>query len=83
MIFDKTILKHMWKASTAGLNIVVATVVGGVIGYFLDIAMEKFFGLKTSPWLLFVFTLLGIAAGFRDLFSITKTINDQPDKKDQ
>jgi ATP synthase protein I len=78
MIFDKTILKHMWKASTAGLNIVVSTVVGGAIGYFL----ERLFGLE-NHWLLFVFALLGIAAGFKDLFKITKDIDDQSDKKDQ
>jgi len=68
----------MWKASTAGLNIVVSTVVGGAIGYFL----ERLFGLE-NHWLLFVFALLGIAAGFKDLFKITKDIDDQSDKKDQ
>jgi F0F1-type ATP synthase assembly protein I len=78
MIFDKTILKHMWKASTAGLNIVIATVVGGAIGYFL----ERLFGLQ-NHWLLFAFALLGVVSGFRDLFKITKDIDDKSDKKDQ
>lgn len=68
----------MWKASTVGLNIVISTVVGGAIGYFL----EKLFGLK-NHWLLFIFALLGIVAGFRDLFKIVKNIDDQSDKKNQ
>lgn len=78
MIFDKTILKQMWKASTAGLNIVIATVVGGAIGYFL----EKLLGLE-SHWLLFIFALLGVAAGFRDLFRMTKNIDEGPDTENK
>lgn len=66
----------MWKASTAGLNIVIGTVVGGAIGYFL----ERLFRLE-SHWLLFIFALLGIAAGFKDLFKMTKDIDDRPDKE--
>ncbi|MCG2722802.1 MAG: AtpZ/AtpI family protein [Thermodesulfovibrionales bacterium] len=78
MIFDKTILKHMWKASTAGLNIVIGTVVGGAIGY----GLEKLFGME-SHWLLFIFALLGIAAGFKDLFKMAKNIDEGSDKENK
>lgn len=71
----------MWRASTVGLNFVFSTVVGGVMGYFLDMAMDKWFGIKTAPWLLFIFTILGIIAGFRELIRIGKMSGDESDKK--
>lgn len=49
-------------AGTIGLQLVCATFIGLAMGYFLD----KWLG--TSPWLLIVFLLLGIAAGFRDVY---------------
>jgi ATP synthase protein I len=67
---EKPLWKQLWEASTAGLNLVISTIIGGVIGYGLDYAMEKWFGLHTKPWLLFIFALLGIMAGFRDLFKM-------------
>jgi ATP synthase protein I len=65
---EKPLWKQLWEASTAGLNLVISTIIGGLIGYGLDYVMEKWFGLHTKPWLLFIFALLGIIAGFRDLF---------------
>jgi Uncharacterized protein conserved in bacteria len=49
-------------AGTIGLQLVVSTFIGLAMGYFLD----KWLG--TSPWLLVIFLLLGIVAGFRDVF---------------
>ncbi|WP_419785760.1 AtpZ/AtpI family protein [Pseudodesulfovibrio sp.] len=46
-------------AGTLGLHFVSATVVGLFIGYWLD----DYFG--TKPWLLMIFFLLGIVAGFK------------------
>ena len=53
---------NKWMAQAAmvssiGLLVVVATFIGLGIGYWLD---SK---LGTEPWLAFVFTLLGLAAG--------------------
>jgi ATP synthase protein I len=45
---------------------VLATVIGLVIGYFLD----RLFG--TSPWLMMVFFGFGIVAGFRNLYILYK-----------
>jgi ATP synthase protein I len=80
MLFDKSILKQLWRVSTVGLNIVLSTVVGGVMGYFFDMAMDKWFGIKTAPWLLFIFTIIGIIAGFKELFMIAKKTENESKK---
>lgn len=48
-------------ASSIGVTLVVSTVVGGLIGYGLDRL------LGTKPWLLILFTILGIVAGFVEM----------------
>ncbi|MCK4943915.1 MAG: AtpZ/AtpI family protein [Candidatus Aminicenantes bacterium] len=59
--------RKKWAAySTVGLMFPASIVVGFAIGYFLD----KLF--KTSPYLLIIFTLYGIAAGFVNLIKISK-----------
>jgi F0F1-type ATP synthase assembly protein I len=82
MIFDRTILRQIYKASIVGLNIVIATVVGGVLGYLFDYAMAKWFGITTAPWGLFVGAMLGIISGFKDLFMLTKKITDEDSSKE-
>ena len=52
--------------STVGLTMVFATVIGLFIGLKLD------GWLGTSPWLAGLFLLLGIFAGFRNLFMHVK-----------
>ena len=61
---EKLLVKERPWVSTAVLSF-VSIVMGGLIGYGLDSAMEKWFGVHTSPWLLFVFAVLGIVASFR------------------
>jgi ATP synthase protein I len=58
--------RMMAMASTMGISMVLATVIGLAIGYWLDKAFD------TSPWLLLIFLGLGIAAGFRNLYVIGK-----------
>ena len=53
-------------AGTIGLHIVSGTIVGGLIGYGLD----KYFG--TSPWLFICFLLMGIFAGFKNMWRDAK-----------
>ena len=55
-------LELLSTAGTIGLQLVVSTFIGLAMGYFLD----KWLG--TSPWLLVIFLLLGIVAGFRDVY---------------
>ena len=57
-----------YVAGTIGLQLVSATFIGLAMGYFLD----KWLG--TSPWLLMLFLILGIIAGFRDVYREVKRI---------
>ena len=56
----------MAMAASMGFSIVLATVIGLAAGVFLD----RFF--ETSPWLTLIFLLLGIVAGFRNIYIIAK-----------
>jgi len=64
-------LELLSTAGTIGLQLVVSTFIGLAMGYFLD----KWLG--TSPWLLVLFLLIGIAAGFRDVFLEAKRIQNK------
>jgi len=64
-------LELLSTAGTIGLQLVVSTFIGLAMGYFLD----KWLG--TSPWLLVIFLLIGIAAGFRDVFLEAKRIQSK------
>ena len=78
---EKSLFKIILDASMVGIQLVFATVIGFAIGYLLD---TKVF--KTFHWLTIIFFILGIIAGFRDLFRMaiksTKTENES-DKKGQ
>ncbi len=58
--------KRLAAYSTVGLMFPASIAVGGAMGYFLDA------WLHTSPWLLIVFLLYGVAAGFVNLFRVTR-----------
>jgi ATP synthase protein I len=55
-------------ASSMGIAMVLATVMGLAAGYYLD----KWLG--TSPWCTLIFLVLGIVAGFKNLFVIYKRV---------
>ena len=52
--------------ASVGLEMGIAIAIGAGIGYLLD----KW--LKTSPWLLIVFLLFGVAAGFKGLYDAAR-----------
>jgi ATP synthase protein I len=54
--------RQIGNLSGVGLTLVISTVLGLVGGYYLD----RWLG--TEPWLLLVGLLLGIVAGFVNLF---------------
>ena len=58
--------KKLAAYSSVGFMFPASIAVGVAIGYFLD---ELF---KTSPYLLIIFTLYGIAAGFVNLIKVTR-----------
>ncbi len=73
---DRKLIRMLGVLSTVGLTMVLATVIGLFIGLKLDA------WLGTSPWLTAVFLLIGIIAGFRNLFVYAKRSQEPFDKKD-
>ena len=59
-------MKLLAMASTMGISMVLALVIAIAIGYYLD----KWF--KTSPLFFLIFMVLGIIAGFRNIYVIMK-----------
>jgi len=49
-------------ASMLGLHIVSGIIVGAIMGYYLDV------WLGTKPWLFIIFLIIGIGAGFRNMW---------------
>ena len=68
LIKDRGLRESIASASVVGLNLVSATFVGLLIGWWLD----RWLG--TKPWLLLVFLVLGIAAGFKNVVIEVKKI---------
>ena len=56
------------KFSQIGITIAACIFIGALSGHFLD----GFFG--TSPWLLMVFSFLGVGAAFKSLYDLTKRL---------
>jgi ATP synthase protein I len=54
--------RRLAALSSLGLMLPSSIAVGLFMGYFLDKV------LGTAPWLLIIFTLLGVASGFLSLF---------------
>ena len=48
------------------VNIIVCVAIGVFLGRFLDSL------LGTSPWLLLVFSLFGVAAAFKSIYDLSK-----------
>jgi F0F1-type ATP synthase assembly protein I len=59
--------------SHVGMTFVFSILVGFGMGWLLD---NKLFNGRTAPYLTFVFLGLGIIAGFRQLWELTRTIKD-------
>ena len=66
----KKTIKDLGYVSTIGMTMAFSIAIGALIGYYLD----KTFG--TKPWLFFVFFALGIAAAFRNLYTLYKKAKD-------
>ena len=72
MDFDKESLRNLALATTAVTEVVVITIMGVAIGYFLDRWIKI-----TSPWLTVLFTLIGLVGGFYRLYQVMS----RPDKR--
>ena len=71
---DRKLLRMLGALSTVGITLVFSTVIGYFIGHYLD----GHFG--TTPWLTLFFLLLGIAAGFKNLYDQTRRLMDLDDR---
>jgi ATP synthase protein I len=69
-IKDKEYWQTLSKAWMVGLQLVSGTFIGLLMGIFLD----KWLG--TKPWLTIIFLLLGIAAGFKNVFQEIQKIQE-------
>ncbi len=58
--------KGIAMLASMGIAMVVSTFIGLLIGIYLD----KFF--DTKPWFTIIFLFFGIAAGFRNIYLMTK-----------
>ena len=74
---DREYVDHLLRASLLGLHMVATTFIGLLVGLYLD----KW--LNTKPWLTIIFLLLGIAAGFKNLFQEVRKIQSSESRKDQ
>jgi len=67
---NRGLYRQLAKVSIIGIEMVVSTFVGLAIGLYLDGLFE------TKPWLTIFFLIVGIAAGFRNLFLEIKKIDN-------
>ena len=58
-------------ASSIGLVLVISIVIGWAFGSWLD---KK---LGTAPWLMLLFTLMGIAAGFIEMIKLAQQLSKE------
>lgn len=62
--------RQLAKVSIIGIEMVVSTFVGLAIGLYLDGLFE------TKPWLTILFLIVGIVAGFKNIFLEIKRIDN-------
>jgi ATP synthase protein I len=64
-------------ASSLGIAMVAAILIGLFIGYQLDKWLE------TSPWFTLIFLVFGIISGFRNIFILSnRAMKDDSDQQD-
>ena len=66
--------RALWVTSGIGFMMAACILSGYYVGSYLD---SKF---DTAPWLMLVFLLLGIAAGFTEIYNIMKKLTKGPGK---
>lgn len=70
---DKEFWRGMYMLASLGINIVVATFLGLGIGWVIDHKVFPRFGLHTDPWFTMIFLLFGIIAGFKNVYTMTRS----------
>ena len=76
-ITDKRYLNALSQAGTIGLHMVSGIIVGIAIGYALDRWLD------TSPTCLLIFLVIGIVAGFKNVYVDTRRLLAAQKKEDE
>ena len=71
---------NAWKTLGLMTNIGVTLAAAVLIGYYMGHYLDKWIFGKTNYWMTIIFSLFGIAAGFRTVFRL---INEMLDNDDQ
>jgi len=74
---EKSLFRQLFDVGTIGLTFVLSIFIGLAIGYGLDYAADKWFGIRTKPWFTIIFLLLGIVAGFKELVRMAKKFGQE------
>lgn len=74
MAEEKSGMFKYMKYSVIGIELAMSVVVGGAIGYGLDL------WLGTEPWMMVFWLLCGVTAGFRSLYRTSKKIMREMEK---
>ena len=69
---SRDMIKALSLLSQIGLTVAACILVGVFLGRFLDGL------LGTSPWLLILFSFLGVGAAFKSLFNYLPKSNEKP-----
>ena len=74
----RQLMKSLGFLSSLGISMVAASFIGLFIGIYLD----KWLG--TSPWMTLIWLGFGIAAGFRNIFILTRrALREQEDEQER
>lgn len=63
---ERGFFRGLAMLASMGIAMVVSTFIGLIIGIYLDGYFD------TKPWLTIIFLIFGIAAGFRNIYEMTK-----------
>lgn len=62
----RDIFRNVSTVSSMGISVVLAI----AIGVWFGLTLDRWFG--TAPWFFWIFLLIGIAAGFKNVYVITR-----------
>jgi F0F1-type ATP synthase assembly protein I len=71
---SREMFRQLAVYSHVGMTFVFSILIGFGMGWALD---NKVFAGKTTPYLTFVFLGFGIAAGFKNLWDLTRKLQDE------
>ena len=71
---NREMFRQLAVYSHVGMSFVFSIIIGFGIGWFLD---NKLFNGRTAPYLTFIFLAFGSAAGFKNLWDLTRKLSDE------